>query len=77
MYLRKLKVLEEGLPTEEYPFDIPRFRNLKHIDFNSNVTFFMGENGTGKSTLLEAIAYQITKYFLTNKDMFLKPQANS
>ena len=28
----------------------------KKIAFSSNVTFFVGENGTGKSTLLEAIA---------------------
>lgn len=27
-----------------------------HLSFSSNVTFFVGENGTGKSTLLEAIA---------------------
>ncbi|ATO49347.1 AAA family ATPase [Brevibacillus laterosporus] len=59
MYLKKLKVLEERLLTEEYPFNIPLFRHLKHIDFTRNVTFFVGENGTGKSTLLEAIAYKI------------------
>ncbi len=28
----------------------------KELSFSSNVTFFVGENGTGKSTLLEAIA---------------------
>ena len=28
----------------------------KRMPFSSNVTFFVGENGTGKSTLLEAIA---------------------
>lgn len=28
----------------------------KQLSFGSNVTFFVGENGTGKSTLLEAIA---------------------
>ena len=30
--------------------------NEKRLSFSSNVTFFVGENGTGKSTLLEAIA---------------------
>ena len=30
--------------------------NNKELKFPSNVTFFVGENGTGKSTLLEAIA---------------------
>lgn len=28
----------------------------RELSFSSNVTFFVGENGTGKSTLLEAIA---------------------
>ncbi|WP_406655628.1 AAA family ATPase [Methanolobus sp. ZRKC2] len=42
----------------EYPFCIPSIRTLHNVDFKSNVTFFIGENGTGKSTLLEAIAYQ-------------------
>jgi predicted ATPase len=27
-----------------------------NVDFTSNVTFFVGENGSGKSTILEAIA---------------------
>ena len=30
--------------------------NNGELSFSSNVTFFVGENGTGKSTLLEAIA---------------------
>ena len=39
-----------------YPFDIPAVRNLEKIEFHPNVTFFVGENGSGKSTVLEAIA---------------------
>lgn len=42
-----------------YLNDIPAVKYLMeagHIELRSPVTFFIGENGTGKSTLLEAIA---------------------
>lgn len=39
-----------------YPFSLNIIKNLKEISFPTQVTFFVGENGTGKSTLLEAIA---------------------
>lgn len=39
-----------------YLWEIPALRRLSSLIFSSNVTFFVGENGTGKSTLLEAIA---------------------
>jgi predicted ATPase len=39
-----------------YPYNIPSVRNLKHLPFHPDVTFFVGENGAGKSTILEAIA---------------------
>lgn len=41
---------------DEYPFRIPAVRELGKIEFHENVTFFVGENGSGKSTVLEAIA---------------------
>lgn len=41
---------------DEYPFNVPAVRELGNIDFHPNVTFFVGENGSGKSTVLEAIA---------------------
>jgi predicted ATPase len=34
---------------------IPAIRDMDEILLRSLVTFFIGENGTGKSTLLEAI----------------------
>lgn len=40
----------------EFPFTIPAIRQLKRIEFHPAVTFFIGENGTGKSTLIEAMA---------------------
>ena len=47
-----------GLPIYRtcYPFSLPIVKNLKDIIFPTQVTFFVGENGTGKSTILEAIA---------------------
>jgi predicted ATPase len=39
-----------------YPFSLPIFNNVGQLTFETPVTFFVGENGTGKSTLLEAIA---------------------
>lgn len=41
---------------DAYPFDIPAVRAIEDIDFHPGVTFFVGENGSGKSTVLEAIA---------------------
>jgi predicted ATPase len=35
---------------------VPAIASLTRLEFESAVTFFAGENGTGKSTLLEAIA---------------------
>jgi predicted ATPase len=38
-----------------YPFHLPFVRRFS-LEFRSPVTFFIGENGSGKSTILEAIA---------------------
>jgi len=39
-----------------YPFNIPVIKNFHQLQFHKPVTFFIGENGTGKSTFIEAIA---------------------
>lgn len=53
-YLRGFRI--EGELEEEYLCDIPAIRHMKSFTFHAPVTFFVGENGTGKSTLLEAMA---------------------
>ena len=32
---------------------IPSIQNLTHLEFPKNITFFVGENGSGKSTMAE------------------------
>ena len=47
-----------GEPEEEYLARIPAIRQIARegLDLHRPVTFLVGENGMGKSTLLEAIA---------------------
>jgi predicted ATPase len=39
-----------------FPFTVPAIRTLEEVDLSAAVTFFVGENGSGKSTVLEAMA---------------------
>ena len=47
---------DAAIEFDAYPFDIPAVRELGEVDFHPNVTFFVGENGAGKSTVLEGLA---------------------
>ena len=56
-YLLSVSLQREKVPSfSEYPYNLPVVRNLARMEFHPCVTFLVGENGTGKSTLLEAIA---------------------
>ena len=48
--------LNEDAPTEGFPWNLLAVRALEHLEFSTPVTFLVGENGIGKSTLVEAIA---------------------
>lgn len=58
-YLKKITFNWDDIDNREiYPFNIPAISNIDVLDVNQNVVFIIGENGTGKSTLLEAIAHK-------------------
>ncbi len=65
LFIRSIKInrqlIEESsnLDYDEYPFSIPIIHDLDEVTFNKPVTFFIGGNGIGKSTLLEALAVKL------------------
>ena len=57
IYLRSVKLLREAVPSfDAYPFHLSAIQSLDQLDFHPKVTYIVGENGMGKSTLMEAIA---------------------
>jgi len=56
MHLKRITILSDSFPRRDcYPFNLSILQNTGSVSFTEPVTFFVGENGTGKSTLLKAI----------------------
>ncbi|MCY0877589.1 MAG: AAA family ATPase [Firmicutes bacterium] len=54
--LREVEVNPPGEATHEYPWNVTAVARLYRLRFETPVTFFVGDNGSGKSTVLEALA---------------------
>ena len=56
-YVNHIELARDDVPDfDDYPFCIPAIRDLTKLTLHPAVTFLVGENGLGKSTLLEALA---------------------
>ena len=56
-YLKRVWLDQSRVPdAAAYPFCLPFLNNGFELDFDHAITVIVGENGTGKSTLLEGIA---------------------
>lgn len=51
-----MKLGYNEIPKQDYIANLNVVKNIRTLDFKKPVTFFVGENGLGKSTLIEAIA---------------------
>ncbi len=55
-FLRSVILMRERIEESDvYPFSLPAVQALDRLELSA-VTYFIGENGSGKSTILEAIA---------------------
>lgn len=57
IYLKKLTLGVNR--SENWPFNINVIKSLNELEFDTPVTFIAGENGTGKSTLIETLALKL------------------
>ncbi|NMA03006.1 MAG: AAA family ATPase [Clostridia bacterium] len=56
-FIRSMELQREKIPSfSEFPFCLSAVRDLTELKLHPKVTFIIGENGTGKSTILEALA---------------------
>ncbi|MDF2804352.1 MAG: putative ATPase [Anaerocolumna sp.] len=56
-YLRSIELKSNDIKSfSKYPYCLPAIKNLSSLKLHPKVTFIIGENGSGKSTILEAIA---------------------
>jgi len=57
LFIKSVLLKREHVPSfSGYPFHLPAIATLTELSLKKQVTFLVGENGSGKSTILEGIA---------------------
>ena len=70
MHLKSVTFHPKKYPTKDYyPYNLPILHRTKGLRFETPVSIFVGENGTGKSTLLEALSHRCGIHIWRNKEM--------
>ena len=69
MFLTGISKNQRKRPRGEFPWSMKLFRELKELQFTAPVTFFVGENGSGKSTFLEAVAIGVNAVAAGSADL--------
>lgn len=56
-FLRRVTIRGDRVRDGQHPFNLPIFADGLDLALTTPITFLVGDNGTGKSSLLEAIAW--------------------
>lgn len=54
LFVNLIKLNRKDIDSNIYPFNVKCLINFKELKIDNPVTLFYGENGVGKSTLIEA-----------------------
>lgn len=55
-FFERAEIRRDELDEDRFPFTVPAVQQLESIRFHPAITLFTGENGSGKSTIIEAFA---------------------
>src|ERR1044072_1253337 len=69
IHLTSVTIKPSAKRLSTFPFNIPVVKTIDKIVFHSPLTFLVGENGTGKSTLLEGIAAGVGSIAIGGEDI--------
>lgn len=69
IHLRSVGLKHAARRLEGFPFGLSVIRSLKTLQFRAPVTFLVGENGSGKSTFLEALAAGVGSVVVGGEDI--------
>jgi len=61
--------LSSQLKLDTYPYNLPLIKSFHSLSFEKPVTILVGENGTGKSTFLEALASSADMILISGKTL--------
>ena len=58
LHLRGLRYTADNWRDDKHPYNVPAVKDIleRGLSFDATITFFVGENGAGKTTVLESIA---------------------
>jgi len=55
-FIQSVSIDASGADMGSYPFNVPAVKHCSNIVLNKKITFLIGDNGMGKSTLIESLA---------------------